>query len=207
MRPWLAWAALTQGLCFASSATLAPLARATLEQWAGSDVSGSITVRTDDGRSHNCSFTPKTYFEANHKRTRVSAIAAGQPLEILSETSGEPPGCRALIVRVLGLEKALPARRHWERPTIPSSLFVPRGHIVLAGVVTRFTEDVVWIRTRQGERHRLLLRPDTRFAESGHPVDRSALRVNCPVQIRAGRNLESGLEAFSIVWGDIFKPQ
>ena len=52
----------------------------------------------------------------------------------------------------------------------------------------------------------MLLRPDTRYIDSGVITRFDQLRANTRVNIRAGENLEKQLEAYQIVWGEIDGP-
>ncbi|MDX1980994.1 MAG: hypothetical protein SFV51_12045 [Bryobacteraceae bacterium] len=186
----------------------APLATGVLVEWTGSDSLGHLVFRTARDETHRCAFTGRTYFELEHRRTRISSIRTGESLEVLSEKLTDPPSCRALIVRVVR-HQAPPAagaaklRRPFGSPT---ESFAPRGNLSLSAVALRFDDPYVWIRTREGKNIMLVLRDDTRLAENGLPALRQAIPMNRPLHIRAGRSAEMELEAYSIFWGDILQP-
>ena len=79
---------------------------------------------------------------------------------------------------------------------------LPRGDRTVSGVVIRCDARSVTLRTRDGEQT-LLLRKDTRYLGDGAQQDAGALAVNTRVFVRAGRNLEGGVEAYQVMWGEI----
>jgi hypothetical protein len=185
---------------------LAPLVRGVFEDWVGSSSHGTFRFLTGDKETYGCAFTSRTYFEREHRRTFITNIEKGQQLEVLSERISEPPRCRALIVRVL-TEKALESPRYRQRPIYsPTESFAPRGDLVFTGVVSRLTEKSFVLRLRDGSRHLIQLRADTRFGGSGTPSDRTLIPANRPVQVRAGKTFENEVEAYSIVWGEMLQP-
>ncbi|MBI3679172.1 MAG: hypothetical protein HY235_02020 [Acidobacteria bacterium] len=189
------------------SAQPLPLTRGVFQGWTGTDSSGSFLLETPDKQSHRCSYTSRTHFEREQRRTAVSTIQTGQTLDVLSERSHELPLCRALIVRIVNLEQ--PFLHNTRRSVLmqyQTDVFVPRGNVFLAGVVLRAEQDSILLRTRSGSRYLVMLRKDTRFADSGMRSERDRLPFSRPVYVRAGRNLDNDLEAYSVVWGDILKP-
>lgn len=184
----------------------APLASGVFVEWSGSDSIGRFVFRTGAQNTFSCGFTGKTYFEKEHRRTRVSLIPAGEPVEVLSERLSDPPSCRALIVRVG--RQAVPQghgtfRKPWSTPT---ESFAPRGNLLLSGVVVRIDDPYIWLRTRDGRSHTIIIRPDTRIAAQGVVTDRLAIPFNRPVFIRAGRSIDGDVEAYSMIWGEILQP-
>ena len=79
--------------------------------------------------------------------------------------------------------------------------------MTFAGVVRRFNPQMVVLRTRDDAEKIVLLREDTRFLDSGLPVDLSKLAVNTRVFIRGGKNFENDLEAYQVIWGEIPGPK
>ncbi|MCS7023785.1 MAG: hypothetical protein NZV14_03205 [Bryobacteraceae bacterium] len=183
---------------------LAPLVRGVFQQWTGSKVNGLFQFQTSDTQLHVCAFSQRTYFESDHRRASIASIQTGNLVEVLSERVAEPPNCRALIVRVVVESSALRVRRPFSPPSEP---ILPRGNLLLSGIVVRTDENALLLRTRRGQSHWIQLRRDTRFGAEGAAVTREDLPLNRPVQIRAGRGLENDLEAYSIVWGEILKPR
>jgi hypothetical protein len=200
---------LLLALCWPAAADdvpLPPLSQGTFQEWIGSDSAGSFLFQTSDQKSHRCVFSSRTYFEREHKRTFVSRIPPGQALEVLSERIPEPPRCRALIVRVITPQVASPNRYRSRAPQAATEFFLNRGTLQLTGVVVRADETLLLLRTRAGAQHWVRLRGDTRFSENGFHADRARLPSNHPIHIRAGTNFEGEIEAYSIVWGRILRP-
>ncbi|MBI4905323.1 MAG: hypothetical protein HY820_16940 [Acidobacteria bacterium] len=196
-------------LAFSASAQenqLAPLTRALFQHWVGSETGGVMVFETSDKVSHQCAYSSKTYFERDHRKTEISGIQAGQPLEVLLERNLEPPRCRALIVRVL-TPAAYAAQRRMRNIPSPTESFAPRGTLVYSGVVVDANNYWLVLRLRSGERQRILLRDDTKFFGAGSPAARNGLPRNRPIQIRAGKTFDNEIEAFSIVWGEILQPK
>jgi hypothetical protein len=79
---------------------------------------------------------------------------------------------------------------------------LPRGDRTVSGVIVRRDARSITLRTRNGEQT-LLLRKDTRYLGDGTPQDATAALVNTRVFVRAGRNLEGGVEAYQVMWGEI----
>jgi hypothetical protein len=63
------------------------------------------------------------------------------------------------------------------------------------------------LRTREDAEKIILLREDTRYLDSGVPVDYTKLSVNTRVFIRGGKNFENDLEAYQVIWGEIPGPK
>lgn len=185
---------------------LAPLTRAVFQHWAGSQTGGVMVFETSDKVSHQCAYSSKTYFERDHRKTDITGIEAGQPLEVLLEKNNEPPRCRALIVRVL-TPAAFSAPRRMRNIPSPTESFAPRGTLLYSGIIVDANHFWLVLRSRNGERQRILLREDTRFFDAGSVTSRTSLPRNKPVQIRAGMTFENEIEAFSIVWGEILQPK
>jgi hypothetical protein len=194
---------LTGWAAAAQERALAPLVRGVFVLYTGSDANGSFSLEVERN-THQCSFSSKTYFERDHRRTSVSRIAQGQLLEVLSERTVEPPRCRALIVRVITEERL--EQRQRLRAASPTEYFAPRGNLILTGVIVRMDHQSLLLRTRSGDRHAIQLRRDTKYLAGGLPADLASVPLNAPVQIRAGRTYDQHVEAFSLVWGDILRP-
>jgi hypothetical protein len=83
----------------------------------------------------------------------------------------------------------------------------PRGRLTMAGVVLRRSEGSLVLRTRFDGEQTVLLRPDTRYLESGSQVASSALKVNTRIFVRGGKNLDQEIEAYQVIWGEILLPR
>ena len=186
---------------------LAPLARGVWQEWVGSETNGSFLFKTTDDEAHRCAFTSKTYFEREHKRTWVSRIESGQQVEVLSEKQGDGLRCRALIVRVLTPQALESPRYKWRTWQSAAEIVAPRGNVILTGIVLEHDEFSLRLRTRDGSRYLINLRPDTKFASAGASVERTELPAYQPIQVRAGKTYDNKIEAFSIVWGEILRPE
>jgi uncharacterized protein (DUF2164 family) len=189
-----------------SPGTLAPLSRGVWQEWVGSESHGTFLFKTED-QTHRCAFTSKTYFEREHKRTWVSKIDAGQQVEVLSERMAEGARCRALIVRVLTPKALENPRYKWRTFQAAAEIVAPRGNVVMTGIVLEHDDYSLKLRTRDGVRHLITLREDTRFMGSGAAVARGELPAYQTIQVRAGKTYDNRVEAYSIVWGEILRPR
>ncbi|MBS1828597.1 MAG: hypothetical protein JST93_25050 [Acidobacteria bacterium] len=213
LRTWQAAAAELAGPRMSSATmpaplpgSLAPLTRGVWQEWVGSDTNGSFLFKTEE-QTHRCAFTSKTYFEREHKRTWVSKIESGQQVEVLSERVQDGTRCRALIVRVL-TPKALESPRYkWRTWQAAAEIVAPRGNVVLTGIVLEHDEYSLKLRTRDGLRHLITLRDDTRFMAAGAASARMDLPAYQTIQVRAGKTYDNRVEAYSIVWGEILRPR
>ena len=183
--------------------------RGDLVAWTGSQRAGELTFNNADNRLYQCSYDDKTYFERENQRISVSAAQKGDRLEILSDRRIGSDVCYARTVQIIEpkVARVIPGVRPRLRQTIsPTDLFAPRGNMTFAGVVLRLDPDRLILRTRNGERKRILLRSDTRYLTEGQSADRLALPVNTRVFIRAGKNLDDEIEAYQVMWGAILQP-
>ena len=181
-----------------------------LLEWDGTESAGNLTVRGADHRVLRCSFDSLTYFERDRKRTSMAAITAGDRLELVTDASAAISNkCYARTVHVLPPARPpLPpyvARALQSRRTAFLDSVAPRGSVALAGLVMRRTPEAIWLRTRANGEKTILLRQDTRYLKGGSTVEAGALEVNTRVFIRAGKTIENDLEAFQIIWGEIFQ--
>lgn len=183
----------------------------------GTPASGSLAVRDDESRVTRCSYSAATSVEIEKSPAAVSQLRPGDRVEALIDTQPGSPACFLRSVHKISdlpassprLSSLPPAAR---RSTPPGgSVYVldsiyPRGNLTFSGVVVRLNAERLVLHTKASE-ETIFLRGDTRFLESGAPVDAARLRVNRRVFIRAGRNLDNELEAFQVVWGDILQPR
>jgi hypothetical protein len=79
---------------------------------------------------------------------------------------------------------------------------LPRGDRTVSGVIIRRDARSMTLRTHDGEQT-LLLRKDTRYFGDGAQQDAAAALVNTRVFVRAGPNLDGGIEAYQVMWGEI----
>lgn len=212
------WNSLARCAAFAALQTSAGLAqenapigflRGDLMAWAGSARAGEVTFRNSDSRVYQCSFDAKTYFERGNQRITAAAMQQGDRLELLADHKDGSSLCYARTIQVLDVQqiRTLPGQRPRLRTSSgPTEIFAPRGDLTFAGVVVRVSPDALVLRTRNNEHKTILLRPDTRYLTGGQAMERSNLDISTRVFIRAGKNLEGGIEAYQVMWGDILEP-
>jgi hypothetical protein len=174
--------------------------RGSLLSWQGSNASGNLTVRRADGEVYGCSYDAHTLFQRDQWPIHVADLNAGEPVEVLSDR--RPLGCYA---RMLSVVHRMPEPAGWRPHAVerPREGFQPRGNLTFGGVVVDSPSGAITIRTRAGERT-LLLRPDTRFSGDGVRLEAPEPLLNKHVFVRAGRDIYGALEAYQVVWGEIF---
>ena len=175
--------------------------RGSLVAWQGSPSSGSVTVRRSDGEVYGCSFDAHTLFQRNQWPVRVDALQAGEPVEVVSDRKGSV-ACYARMLSVVYATAGAVRRATPQAPAAPAL----RGYLTFAGVVLRADASAMTLRTRDGDRT-LLLRGDTRYSEGGVRLGEPAALVNRHVFVRGGRTIDGELEAYQVMWGEIFEAQ
>jgi hypothetical protein len=174
--------------------------RGNLISWQGSAASGNLTVQRADGAMYDCSYDAHTLFQRDHWPIQVADLTAGEPVEVLSDQKS-----RVCYARMLSVVQGMPAPEGW-RPHAaarPREGFQPRGNLTFGGVVVDSASGTITIKTRAGART-LLLRSDTRFSGDGVRLEEPGPLLNKHVFVRAGRDIYGVLEAYQIVWGEIF---
>lgn len=184
--------------------------RGDLVTWSGTARAGHLTFRSADNRLLECGFDDKTWFERENQHIVISAMKAGDHLELVADHKPPSAACYARTVQIL--DATPPRRTASGKPRLRShnsatELFAPRGDMTFAGIVMGINGNWLTLVTRNKDRHMLLLRPDTRYLGGGLPLDRSNLSPQTLVFVRAGRNLDGDVEAYTIVWGDILEVQ
>ena len=170
-----------------------------------------VSIRTADHHFYRFVIDGKTFIERDHFRIACSQLDKAEPLEIVSDRSGEPDMRYARLITVMEPEarvrrRAILAARApvpYEDPTLS---IVPRGSLTFTGVVLRVDGDGLVLRTRGNGQKWILVRQDTRFREDGLVVKPSNLHSSTRVFVRAGPNLEGEIEAYEVVWGEILTP-
>jgi hypothetical protein len=152
-----------------------------------------------------CGYDSKTYIEMRKERVPANALRQGDRLELLLDRGAGPSACYVRSAHFLPTPPRPVAR------STPGSLYAidsiyPRGNLTFAGVVVKLSPERLVLHTRNAEQ-RILLRPDTRYLDSGIAVGASGLGLNRRVFVRCGRNLDNELEAFQVVWGEILQPK
>jgi len=177
------------------------LFRGSMVSWEGSLTKGVLLARNSAGTLEGCGYDSLSYLELSRNRITVAKLEPGDPLEILTD---HKPGSRDCYIRMLQvIPPGPPPSRATVRPVVTRPAFErPRGDRTVSGVILSNNGRSIRIRTREGEQT-LLLRKDTRYLADGAPQEAAALTVNTRVFVRAGRNLEGGVEAYQVVWGEI----
>lgn len=150
----------------------------------------------------------KTWIEKESERISASALRAGDPVEVVCDR--EASALRyARIVHVVPKQHAPKAAGSfglYRVPRNPTEFLAPRGNLTFAGLIAGMNGDQLILRTRSDGEKLIYLRNDTRYLDSGFPVEPDMLRTNTRVFVRAGRNLDNELEAYQVIWGEIFRP-
>ena len=179
------------------------LVRGSLIETKGSERAGQIKVRTPDGLVFTCLYDDKTYMEHTAMRIFASALHVDDPIEVVGDRQKFPGRCYARTIRVVDSPLANPSRIRPYR--MVTEHIAPRGNLTFSGVVVRIQDELLILRTRDGDAS-MLLRPDTRYIDGGSPTERAYLKPNMRVSVRGGKNLEKQTEAYQIYWGEILKP-
>jgi hypothetical protein len=174
--------------------------RGSLISWQGSAALGNLTVQRADGAVYDCSYDAHTLFQRDQWPIHVADLNAGEAVEVLSDRKS-----LACYARMLSVVHRMPEPEGWRPHAVarPREGFQPRGNLTFGGVVVDSPGGTITIKTRAGERT-LLRRPDTRFSGDGVRLQAPESLLNKHVFIRAGRDKDGALEAYQIVWGEIF---
>ena len=162
----------------------------------------TLELKTTLGLHYSCEFDKHTYMERDGQRVFSGALKADEPVEIITDIRGT--ACYTRTLRFIPSTARLLNVRPY-RSSIDH--IYPRGNMTFAGVVRRFNPQMLVLRTRDDAEKIVLLREDTRYLDSGIPVDFTKLSVNTRVFIRGGKNFENDLEAYQVIWGEIPGPK
>jgi len=161
--------------------------------------SNQIEVRRSDGAVYNCSYDSHTFFQRDRWPVQAGQLVAGEPIEVLSDRR---PGSHQCYTRMLSVVHALPGR---PAPVVRREVAPLYGSLTFSGTVVREDGSSLTIRTHDGE-HALRLRADTRYSQDGVRLDRRAPLVNKHVFVRAGHGTSGAVEAYQVMWGEVFTP-
>jgi hypothetical protein len=145
--------------------------------------------------------------ERNGVRADPAKLRRGDTIEVAPAPGPNPRLRHASAIHVIRNGPDAAAVRAMTAPQF--SLLddlVPRGDLMLAGVVRTLKPGRMVVRTRAQEDLEILLRDDTRYFGDGRESAYAGLRVNERVFVRGGRNLEDEIEAYQVVWGGILRP-
>lgn len=198
--------AMVLGFLSAASAEPRPplgILRADLLSWEGTWQTGVLLLRLDSGIDYSCNFNSATFFERDRTRIGVGKLRPGDKLHVVSDRTSPAAKCFARMVRIVAEHEA---PFEWGSVRRATESFAPRGSLAYSGVIVQPEEGSFVLRTRTGERHRILLRRDTRFVENGTPAGPEILLANRQVYVRAGFNSDEAMEAYQVVVGEILQP-
>ena len=170
--------------------------------WEGSPSKGILLARNNTGGAvEGCGYDALSILQLSRQRVTVAKLEPGDPIEIITD---HKPGSRDCYIRMLQVIPPAPPPTRVkpvgavQRPTFDR----PRGDRTISGVIVRRDARSITLRTREGQ-ETLLLRKDTRYVGDGMQQEAGAALVNTRVFVRAGLNLEGGIEAFQVMWGEI----
>jgi hypothetical protein len=177
------------------------LFRGKMVGWEGSPSKGILLARSNAGAVEGCGYDALSILELSRQRVTVAKLEPGDPVEIIAD---HKPGSRDCYIRMLQVIPPAPPSTRVKPVAAPRPTFdLPRGDRTMSGVIIRRDARSITLRTRDGEQTLLLLRKDTRYLGNGAQQDTAALAVNTRVFVRAGPNLEGGIEAYQVMWGEI----
>jgi hypothetical protein len=165
---------------------------------------GQLTLRTGAGQLFVFRFDGRTWVERDGSRISPASLRSGEILEVICDRVKDPVRYARTIHAVTF--QSQPRDRRAPMRNDPLEFMAPRGDLTYSGIVTSVSDSQVFIRTRLDGAKTLHLRGDTRFLAHGSEVEPGILKPNTRVFIRAGKNLDSELEAYTIIWGEILVP-
>jgi hypothetical protein len=177
--------------------------RGDLLSWDGTWQNGILQLRLDSGIDYSCNFNSATFFERDRVRIGVGKLRPGDKLHVVSDRTSPSAKCFARMVKIVA-EHDAPFQ--WGAVRRATESFAPRGSLVYSGVIVQPEEGAFVLRTRSGERHRIMLRADTRFVDNGVVTGPEILTMNRQVYVRAGFNSEEEMEAYQVMSGEILQP-
>jgi hypothetical protein len=167
--------------------------------WEGSLTKGVLLARNTAGTVEGCGYDALSILELSRQRVTVAKLEAGDPLEIITD---HKPGSRDCYIRMLQVIPPAPPPGRMNTVARRPAIQPFQGDRTISGFIVRRDARSITLRTRQGEQT-LLLRKDTRYLGDGAQQDAGALAVNARVFVRAGLNLDGGIEAYQVMWGEI----
>jgi hypothetical protein len=195
----IATAVLTAALCTPADMPRG-LFHGRMVSWEGSLTKGVLLASNNAGTVEACGYDALSILELSRQRVTVAKLEAGDPLEIITD---HKPGSRDCYIRMLQvIPPAPPPSRVKPLAAARPTFDLPHGDRTVSGVIVRRNAWSITLRTREGEQT-LLLRKDTRYLGDGVQQDAGAALVNTRVFVRAGPNLDGGIEAYQVMWGEI----
>ncbi len=183
------------------------LVRGVLLEPATTSSSGQFSIRAGGTTVYQFVFDSRTWIEKERERVPLTALRKGEVLEVVCDLD-DAPLRYARMVHVV--EKPVMVRPPlggvYRSRRSPVEFIAPRGDITFSGIVSELSSERLILRTRLDGEKIIFLRKDTRYLEDGFQVEPAILKSNTRVFLRAGRNLDNELEAYQVIWGEIFEP-
>jgi hypothetical protein len=166
--------------------------------------SGEIGVRAPDNQVFRYRFDPQTRVDRDGAPLDVARLNPGDKIEVVSDRMphADMPYAQAIHV-TLNAPRAPSALRSRPEPIE----YRPDPDLSFSGVVSRLSAARVVLRMRGGADQTILLLQNTRYMDSGSLVDAAALKPNMRVYVQAGKSLYGDVEAYQVIWGQIFQPK
>jgi len=169
---------------------------------------GEFSVQTGTGQICRFTFDARTWIERDHERVFMAVLQKGEILEVVSDRD---PAIVPYARMVHVVQKPVPKRPPtsaglYRLQRNPIEFLAPRGDMTFSGIISNLQDDHLILRTRSAGEKLIYLRKDTRYLDSGFQVEPGVLRSNTRVFVRAGKNLDDEIEAYQVIWGEIFEP-
>jgi hypothetical protein len=176
-------------------------------RWEGTSRDGTITAQNATG-VFQCRYDKLSWLELEKRRVTPDKLLEGDPLEILADRHPGETACYILKLEVLPPQP--PPSRAKAKATATAAVkpfgtrppVIRHGKDNFAGVVTKISQTLMTIHTREGEQT-FLLRTDTRYIGNGLKMEHGDVGVNMRLSVEASRTRDGGWEAFQLTWGSI----
>jgi hypothetical protein len=175
---------------------------------ANAKVPGEFSIQVPNGLVYRFSFDARTWIERENERVSLLDIKNGEILEVVCDRDTAVVRYARMIHVV---EKPVPRRAPvslglYRLQHSPVEFLAPRGDLTFSGIIANLKDDRLVLRTRVDGEKIIYLRKDTSYLERGFQVEPAVLRPNTRVFVRAGKNLDDEIEAYQVIWGEIFEP-
>jgi hypothetical protein len=178
------------------------------------EIAGEFSLHLKTHEVVRYRYDVSTLVHRERRTATAPVLQAGDCVEVDSAPVTESPLRYATAVRVteaaepVHMPRPQPAPYHPDSYVSPSDrLLLARGNVQVAGMVARFEDGQLVIRTRLQGEQTFHLRPDTRYLEGGARVTPADLKPDTRVFVRAGRDLFGANEVYEVAWGQILEPR
>ncbi|MDQ2901831.1 MAG: hypothetical protein M3Y07_18840 [Acidobacteriota bacterium] len=153
-------------------------------------------------------FDSKTWIEKQQERIPGSALNQGDIAEVVCDRDATPIRYARMVQVIDKTPRPRPPAQAglYRMRHSPVEFIAPRGDLTFSGIVASLTDEHLVLRTRFDGEKIIYRRKDTNYLERGFQVEPGVLQANTRVFLRAGRNLDNELEAYQVIWGEIFDP-